>query len=212
MYVPNIGELVAKGESSTMRASVVIKALNDDEQIVYGEVYAPFVLDSHGEMMLPEDLKLLAHRFIAQKKVNFVDVQHDNHWIEAVVVESFIARAHDPDYTEAAWVLGTKVPDAEVWARIKRGEINGYSLEALVYKEEADVEYEYLPMHIGLTEENSGHFHAFFVEVDSNGKVTKGHTGPADDGHTHNILAGTATEIGNDHAHRYFLNEIDDED
>lgn len=210
----DLDSLVYRRNRTTMRAEFVIRSVNEDEQIVYGEVYAPYVIDSHQEMMLPEDLKLLAHRFVADQKVRFVDVMHTNKWIDASVVESYIARKHDPDYQEGAWVLGTKIHDGLIWADVKSGKLNGYSLEAMVYKQLAEVVYDYLPVHIGLTEENDGHFHAFFVEVDKSGKVIKGQTGPGgDDEHTHKILWGTATELGNDHAHRYFLNEVDyDED
>lgn len=207
--------LIAKRGSSKARvsASYRITKINRDEQIVTGEVYAPYVLDSHKEMMLPEDLKKLAHAFVAEEKVRMVDTMHSNKWINAVVIESFIARKNDPDYQEGAWVLSMKINDERIWGKIRKGELNGYSLEAMVYKQVADVEYDYIPQHFGFTEENDGHSHAFCVEVDENGRVIRGATGPAtSDGHTHDIRFGTATELGNDHAHRYFLNEVEDED
>ncbi len=208
----DIDSLVYRSDRTSMRAEFTIKSLNEDEQIVTGEVYAPYVLDSHREMMLPSDLRQLAHAFVSEQKIRLIDVMHTNKWVDAAVIESFLARKGDPDYSEGAWVLSTKVFDEKVWADIRVGKINGYSLEAMVYKQEAEVVYDYLPWHFGFVEENDGHFHAFFVEVDKYGRVTKGQTGPAADGHTHEILYGTATEIGNEHAHRYFLNEIVDED
>jgi hypothetical protein len=202
--------------ASALRADVSIKAVNDDEQIVYGEVYAPYVIDSHGEMMLPEDVRKLAHRFLQAKKTDRIDIMHNNKAIHASMVESYIAKAGDPDYAEGAWVLAVKINDSAVWADIKAGKLNGYSLEAMVYKRQAEVVFDYLPFHYGFTEENDGHFHAFFVEVDKKGNVIGGYSSEDADAdgvlHSHDVLAGTATASSNKHAHRYFLNEISDED
>lgn len=196
-----------------LSSQFVIKKLLNDERIVKGEVYAPFIIDSHAEMMLPEDVKLMAHRFLLSDKNKYIDVMHNNKPVKASVVESYIAGPHDPDYTEGAWVMGVKILDDDLWDDIKAGKYNGYSFEALVYKYEADVTYAYAPIHLGFTEENDGHFHPFYVEIDKNGRVTKGITGPGgEDDHVHEITAGTATEDSKDHAHRYFLNELDDED
>jgi hypothetical protein len=195
-----------------VHADFVMKSFDEDEHIVYGQVYAPYVLDSHFEMMLPADVKKLAHRFLLTSKNQQIDVMHNNKRIKASIVESYIAKAGDDQYDEGAWALATYIEDPIVWEAIKAGKLNGYSLEAYVYKEEAEVIYDYIALHFGLTEENDGHFHAFYVEVDETGKVTGGSTGPGgDDNHSHKIKAGTATQLSNEHAHRYFLNEIDDE-
>jgi hypothetical protein len=199
-------------EAPKMRASVSIKSVSDDEQIVYGEVYAPYVIDSHGEMMLPDAVKQLAHRFLVLQKNAFIDVMHNNIPVKASVVESYIARAGDPLYNEGAWVLAVQIFDQEVWAEVKAGKLNGYSLEAWVYKYDADVVFDYLPVHMGFTEENDGHFHAFYVEVGNDGRVVTGMAGSDEDGHTHKISAGTATDVTDGHAHRYFLNDISDDD
>jgi hypothetical protein len=184
-----------------------------DEMIVTGEVYAPYVIDSHGDMMLPEDVKLLAFRFLENNRNHFIDLMHNNKAVQACVVESFIARPGDPDYAEGAWVLTLRIYDQDLWEEIKAGKWNGYSLEAMVYKVPAVVEYEYVPLHLGITEdggeEDDLHDHVFYVQVAEDGRVIGGTTSPAPDGHVHDIKAGTATEIANDHQHRYFLNEID---
>lgn len=204
-----------KREKHKVDVSRIVK-IDNDEQVVYGEVYAPYVLDSHGEMMLPEDVKLLAHRFLLTVKNHMIDIMHNNKIVKASVIESFVARRGDPDYTEDAWVLGTKIFDAQAWADIKVGKLNGYSLEAMVYKYDAEVTYDMLPVHFGVSEENDGHSHTFWLEVDDNGRVTGGGTSEETDAegnlHDHKIACGTATELSNKHAHRFFLNEIPDED
>lgn len=187
---------------------------SNDRKIVSGEVYAPFIIDTHDEMMLPEDVEIMAHRFLMDMRNQHIDVMHDNELVQAVVIESYIAKANDPDgYGEGAWVVSLKVEDDDLWDAIRTGVFNGFSIEAWVFKVKAEVEYDFLPIQYGFVEENAGHDHAFYVEVDEIGRVTRGITS-VDDGHSHEILAGTATELSNDpqgvrHAHRYFMQEID---
>lgn len=182
----------------------IVKA-EGDKQIVYGEVYAPNRLDTQGEMMLAEDIELMAHRFLMLPQGTQIDVKHNNVAIKAYVVESFIAREGDPDYTPGAWVLGVKIEDADVWADIRSGKLNGFSFQAMTKHVEATVEVEYVRDHVGKTEENDGHDHYFFVTIDETGRVTGGRTSKAADGHFHVIKTGSKTEQSNDHGHRYFL-------
>lgn len=178
---------------------------DDDRQIIYGEVYAPNRLDSHGEMMLAEDVELMAHRFMQLDITKAIDVQHNNVPIAAYPVESFIARAGDPDYTEGAWVMGVKVEDKLVWADIKAGNLNGFSFQAMVKAMEVDVEVDVLRDHVGKTEQTDDHEHYYFVQLDENGRVIGGRTSKAEDGHWHEIESGSVTRKTNRHNHRFFI-------
>jgi hypothetical protein len=204
--------MASKGAEVAVQSEYTIKNINQMEQIVYGEVYAPYVIDSHGEMMLPEDIRKLAHRFLIAQKNHYIDIMHQNVPVTASIVESYIARPDDPDYTEGSWVLAVKIFDDNVWQDILDGKLNGYSLEAMVYKVDAEVVYDYLPIHIGFVEDNDGHYHSFYVEVNKEGRVTGGSTSEELDNsgilHSHSINFGTATESNEGHNHRYFLNEI----
>lgn len=183
---------------------VVVKSVNKEKQIVYGEVYTPYVIDTHNEMMLPEDVELMAHRFMSTLKNDRIDIMHNNQLIEAVAVESYIARASDPLYHEGAWVLAVKIVDKEIWQQIKDGEFNGYSIETLVTKVPAIVDVTYLPHIFGFTQKVDGHEHAFFIQVDDNGVIAGGTTSKDSD-HLHKICSATATEMYEDHAHRIEL-------
>jgi hypothetical protein len=95
-----------------------------------------------------------------------------------------------------------------VWEKVERGELNGYSVEALVRPQDAIVEITVAAHAWGFTEKNDGHEHSFFVVLDEVGRVIGGVTSKADDGHFHEIDFGTATEFasnGDQHAHRLFL-------
>jgi hypothetical protein len=192
--------------SKTSKTSLTkIVRSDDDRQIIYGEVYAPNRLDTYGEMMVAEDIELMAHRFMRLDLTKSIDVKHDNKPIEAYPVESFIAREGDPDYTAGAWVMGVKVEDAEVWSDIKAGNLNGFSFQAMVTPVQRTVEIEVVRDQVGKTEQNDDHEHYYFVQLDENGKVVKGRTSKAADGHWHEIKRGSVTEKTDSHNHRFFV-------
>ncbi len=184
----------------------VSKVLDAKEQIVEGEVYAPYVIDTHGDMMLPEDVKRMCHLWSSLRQSNKIDLMHDNCLVDAHTVESYIAKSHDPDYREGAWVMATKINCSTVWGLIEAGVYSGYSFEAKVFIEDAEIEYDLIKHHFGFVTKNDGHDHTYFVEVDDMGKVIGGRTS-VDDDHWHPIIAGTATAIVDKHSHRFFLTD-----
>lgn len=192
----------------------LIKKTDDELQIVYGEVYAPNVPDVHGEFMTPVEVRKMAHKFLATgDRVRKVDTNHDNEANGSVIVESFIAGEDDLVYIPEAWVVGMHVPDSAVWAKIKSGDINGFSLEALVHLKKKIIEVEMPDVVQGVTavkaddDPDTGHTHRFEVHFDEEGKFQGGQTS-TDDGHFHLINKGTVTEPGPDgHTHRYSVAE-----
>jgi hypothetical protein len=190
---------------SRVRTVQVVKT-NDEKRIVYGVVYAPYVLDSHAEFMFPQDIENMAHRFLAQKTLDAsIDTNHDNEPNKSYPVESFIARKGDPEYPEGAWVLGVKVVDDAMWARVKSNEITAFSFDALVKPIEVEVEVEVVRDHVGSTSDaDDGHRHVFFLQVDELGKVVKGWTDEVN-GHRHTILKGCLTSSAAGHAHRVHI-------
>lgn len=189
--------------TNKVNLSVRVRKLDVAKHLVYGEVYAPNVIDSHGDMMLPEDVELLAHRFMLDSLNNQIDVMHDNAVIDASAVESFVAKGN-PEYTEGAWVVVTKINDSAVWDSVLAGGLNGYSMEVLVRKRPAVVEVEVPSMIYGITAYNQDHAHAFVATMEANGSVSKGVTS-VDNGHSHAVLYGTATEVTDGHSHRFFI-------
>jgi hypothetical protein len=205
-----IGALTQKADRSSLSGMievvqrVAIKKIDDDKRVVYGEVYAPYVLDTHGEFMTPEDIELMAHRFMKLDLGAVIDTNHDNNPNGSYPIESFIAREGDPDYTPGAWVLGVKVPDDSIWRMVKSGELNGFSFQSLVKAKEVEVDYAVVRDHIGETEDHGDHTHVYFVELDSMGRVIRGRTDNVL-GHAHNIVRASVTETAAGHTHRFFL-------
>ena len=182
---------------------VTIKKMEAEEQVVFGEVYAPNHVDSQGEMMIESDIKKMAYRYMELYLPNTIDKNHNNVPTENRLVESFLARKNDPDgFTEGAWVIGLKVNNADDWQAIKKGELNGFSVQAMVKKVPTMVEMQILKHNVGETHTADDHHHVFLLEYNNEGKIVGGKTDIVD-GHYHEIKKGSATEETNGHSHRY---------
>lgn len=180
---------------------LVIKS--EDQQIVYGEVYAPNRPDAQGEYMTREHIRKMAHEFLRSSKMSQIDVMHGNELIEgASVVESYLAEDDDTRFIPGSWVIGVHVPNKTLWASIKKGEINGFSMEALVSRHLQEVEIEIPPVVTGKTSKWDDHEHKFFVSYDADGQFKGGVTDTVN-GHWHPIVAGTHTQPVQGHTHRF---------
>jgi len=123
-------------------------ALSDVERghVTY-EVYLPFdpehpgidQIDTHGELMLLEDLRALAGDFLVNSRV--VSVQHYKHGGAAVnvpVIESFVndERFQSPHVYPGAWVVTLDYSGApELHEKVKAGEFKSVSWTAMVYEQ-----------------------------------------------------------------------------
>lgn len=179
------------------------KTDSDEKRIVYGEVYAPDRPDSQGEFMRAEDIEKMAHDFMRRMKTQAIDTEHNNKLVQnTCVVECFIAREGDPTFIPGSWVVGVHIDDDDTWAKVKKGEINGFSLEAYLKYEEVEVELEIPPVVSGRTSKSDDHEHEFHVAYDENGVFLGGKTDEVD-GHFHVIKKGTVCEPANGHSHTF---------
>ena len=180
---------------------LVIKS--EDAQLVFGEVYAPNRPDAQGEYMTAVEIQKMAHEFIRAGKMAQIDLMHGNKIVSgASVVESFVADETDSRFLPGSWVIGVHIPDAQLWGAIKKGEINGFSMEALVTRHDMDCEIEIPPIVTGLTSKWEEHQHKFFVAYDEKGQFKGGVTDVVN-GHQHQIVAGTHTQDAAGHRHRF---------
>jgi hypothetical protein len=183
------------------RRGLVIKS--DDQHLIFGEVYAPNRPDAQGEYMTAMDIQKMAHEFIRSGKMGQIDMMHANKIVSgASVVESFVADESDTRFLPGAWVIGVHIPDPKLWSAIKQGEINGFSMEALVTRHDQEVEVEIPPIVTGLTSKQEDHQHKFFVAYDEKGQFKGGVTDTVN-GHFHSIVAGTHTQDSQGHRHRF---------
>lgn len=184
---------------------ILIKKLDDEEQTVFGEVYAPGFPDSQGDFMSAVQVKKMAYNFMSKGLLKNVDVNHSQVPSGSCIVESFIAREGDPIFLADSWVIGAHVPDAAIWKMVKSGELNGFSLDGMGVRTDTVFSIEMPDLLKGETDEVQGHRHQFFVKYDPTGFFLGGKTGNARDGHIHKIERGTVTEMAGNppHCHRF---------
>lgn len=181
--------------------SMVLKS--EDQHLVFGEVYAPNRPDAQGEYMTAVDIQKMAHEFIRAGKMAQIDLMHGNKIVSgASVVESFVADEGDSRFLPGSWVIGVHIPDPHLWNAIKKGEINGFSMEALVTRHDMEVDVDIPPIVTGLTSKHEDHQHKFFVAYDEKGQFKGGVTDTVR-GHYHSIVAGTHTQDAAGHRHRF---------
>lgn len=182
-----------------------VKKVNLEKRLVTGQVYAPYCLDSHGHFMTAAELEKVCHNFMASGLQDQIDVMHDNNVIDAVVVESFIARGH-PDWEEGSWVATTKINDDDTWEGVKKGQYNGYSFEILTFRNDVEVEINFNAWYYGFTDPDpiDKHFHAYLLRMDAEGNVIGGRTSEVD-GHDHEIVTSNITKMADKHRHRIHL-------
>lgn len=192
-----------------METFAQIKKLDSARQLIYAEVYVPLVPDSQGDFMSAQEIEKTAHNFMRGQRMYNVDTEHNLQKNDTVVIESFIARAGDPDFVPGAWVVGMHVVDPKTWNAIEKGEINALSMYGSGARDDALVEIDIPDDGIvkGDTHDFAGHTHTFFLQFDANGRVVKGETSKAADGHFHVIKGGTVTEASSGHAHRYSVSD-----
>lgn len=184
------------------------KAQDAELQIVWGEVYVPYRIDTDRETMTPEEIQKMAWEFLSTGKADNIDISHSLEKSGCKVVESFVAREGDPDFIPGAWVLGVWCPD-EVWEQVKSGELNGFSFFGSTEKYPATVLIEVVKQIAGITKKSTVdiipiHEHAFIINLDNKGVIVSGKTDMVL-AHFHPIEKGTATEFELDHNHRFAL-------
>lgn len=98
-------------------------------------------------------------------------------------------------------MVGVHLPDDEIWNKVKKGEINGFSMEALVvWNRTLKLKYRLWSRHQFSKSED--HEHKFYVTFDEDGNFKGGVTDEVN-GHRHVIKAGTVTEKYESHNHRF---------
>ena len=195
-------------QSISKSMNLRVRSDGEWERVVFAEVLVPEVPNVFNDYWTRPAIRHAAYTFMME---GFgIDVEHDNVDVAgtgAAVVESFIARANDPDgFIEGSWVVGMKILDDALWEGVMSGEINGYSYEALVEFFSGFITLVDDGIRQGTTEPDleDGHTHEFVVLVGMDNRPIDGGTSVTD-GHSHVILSHTVTEESDGHVHRYNL-------
>ena len=189
----------------------VVKSAEEEERLVHAEVYSPLHIDTDVAAMTAEEIRKGAHRFISSGRVRKIDIQHNQIESGCSVVESYIAKASDPDgFIEGAWVLVIYIEPDDIWESVKKGDLNGLSFQGMVHEVPVRAKVTVTRKMIGETEESAPndilplHAHPVTIDFDDSGRILAGATDEML-GHSHAILRATATEKELDHAHRIII-------
>ena len=125
-----------------------VAKINEDEQLVFGWASVSMtkddnlVIDSHGDVIEPEELEVAAYNFMLDARAS--GERHEGgsvgDVIESVFIDARKAEAMGIEAPHTGWWIGVKIEDAEVFAKVKSGEYEMFSIEGTAQVE--DVEYE----------------------------------------------------------------------
>lgn len=139
------GFLIAKSEGDKAEFQTYGRILKTDAEKHYvtGVVYEPMVEDTDGNYMTEEEITKAAHWFM--KNAGDADIQHCFEKADGVeVVESYVAKCdmeiEGQPIKKGTWLMTMEVADGEVWDRIEKGEITGFSMGGKGLYSEVDVD------------------------------------------------------------------------
>lgn len=125
--------LIAKAQNGKASFSTFGKIVKTDSEnhFVTGIVYEPMTVDTQGDYMTAEEIQKAAHWYAKNGKG--VDVQHDEKKLDSAdVVESWIAKADftldKTDIKKGTWLMTVEVGDPDIWSKIEKGELTGFSM------------------------------------------------------------------------------------
>lgn len=95
-------------------------------------------------------IETLSHNFFKQQKNNNSSLEHETALSGMSVVESWTVQdplkdksnAYGKQYERGTWVAMMKVDNDEVWAKVKSGEIKGFSIDALLGLQEINLKID----------------------------------------------------------------------
>lgn len=125
---PANGEkLILKGKPAL---TFDLQKFDNELQVAYGIVYAPNATDSQGDYASAETIRDAAYDFMQRGLTKSVDTNHDFVDSGAYIAESWIVKQDDLMFADkqGAWAVGIKVPNADMWADVKKGKYTGLSL------------------------------------------------------------------------------------
>lgn len=120
----------------------IVKA-DSESHYVTGIVYEPMVEDTDGNYMTEDEITKAAHWFM--KNSGEADIQHCFEKAENVeVVESYVAKSdmeiEGQSIKKGTWLMTMEVTDDDLWGKIEKGEITGFSMGGKGAYSETDVD------------------------------------------------------------------------
>lgn len=123
-------------EEGAAEFEVKFAGMDEDKRLVYGIVLEPDEVDYHDDTITEDEIEKAAHGYM-----NKPMVIGDGHTkkAKAYPVESFI---YNPDILKevkkGSWVMAVKVKNDVMWEGIRNGDYTGFSIGALVHRNQIE--------------------------------------------------------------------------
>jgi len=107
----------------------IIVAKGSDQQIVYGVVSEPNVIDLQGDRLSKSEIRAACHKFMQTSQR--IGKEHSG-VAKASIIESYIAptdfKCNGQVVKSGSWVMAVKIHDPALWQAVKKGDITGFSI------------------------------------------------------------------------------------
>ncbi len=107
----------------------IIVAKGSDQQIVYGVVSEPNVIDLQGDRLSKSEIRAACHKFMQNSQR--IGKEHSG-VAKATIIESYIAptdfKCNGQVVKSGSWVMAVKIHDPALWQAVKKGDITGFSI------------------------------------------------------------------------------------
>lgn len=129
------------GDMFKFENEIVLRKANWDKKLVYGVVYEPDTVDTHGDWATAEEIEKAAHNFMRNVRASGKWTNKDHKAGEegelsgVEIVESFIApvafmyEGTDAVVKKGSWVIVSKVLNPDLQKAIESGDTAAYSME-----------------------------------------------------------------------------------
>ena len=136
---------------SKQEEEIQIKLSSDERHICYGPALIPNkdIYRNNGEQefyinFTEESIAKMSQDFLKEHRQHEVTLDHENSAEEVYLVESWLVEDPYKDKSNAlgitvpkgTWMVAMKVNNVEVWERIKKGELKGFSVESMISLED----------------------------------------------------------------------------
>ena len=133
-----------KGQANFTTYGRILK-VDSEHHYITGIVYEPLVEDAHGNFMTEEEIIKAAYWFA--KNGDKVDLQHSFEELsDAVVVENWVTKSDSTiegqEIKKGTWLLTVEISDADVWDKVQKGEISGFSMGGVGKYSNEDVDLD----------------------------------------------------------------------
>jgi len=129
-------------------SKAAFKFATDDKMVLVGPAMVPDIsiprIDDDGDPYFvrfsAETIKEIAMKYMKEARTNDVNTDHEENDAGAYIYESWIVETAEDkantvygyDVPVGTWMVAMKVDDKATWARIKAGELRGFSIEGIL--------------------------------------------------------------------------------